>query len=258
MSRKRGLINGNAISRVARRFLLATFFAVVLTPAAAFAGKPAAKPRSKPLTPEERAAQALMRPLNLHDRVAQLVIGVCYGEALSTRNPDFQKYRRWVRDLHIGGLIVNNRVFNGIARNAEPHAVALFLNQMQKLAKTPLIVGGDFERGASMRINAGTRFPFNMGYGAARDLEGSRIEGLITAREARALGFQWVFAPVADVNVNPENPVINLRSYGENPDDVARHVAAFIDGARSDPKNRVMVTVKHFPGHSDTNVDSHL
>jgi beta-N-acetylhexosaminidase len=210
------------------------------------------------MSAEERAARALMGPLSLRDRVAQLVIGVCYGEALSTRNADFQKYRHWVRDLHIGGLIVNNRVFNGIARNAEPHATALFLNQMQKLAKTPLIVGGDFERGASMRINAGTRFPYNMAYGAARDVEGSRIQGLITAREARALGFHWVFAPVADVNVNPDNPVINLRSYGENPDDVAKHVAAYIDGAHSDPKNRVLVTAKHFPGHGDTNVDSHL
>jgi beta-N-acetylhexosaminidase len=69
---------------------------------------------------------------------------------------------------------------------------------------------------------------------------------------------QWVFAPVADVNNNPDNPVIGTRSYGENPDEVAKHVAAYIDGARSDPKNRVLVTVKHFPGHGDTNVDSHL
>src|SRR6185295_19022884 len=72
------------------------------------------------------------------------------------------------------------------------------------------------------------------------------------------LGVQWVFAPVADVNNNPQNPVINIRSYGENPDEVAEHVAAYIDGAHSDPKNPVLVTAKHFPGHGDTTIDSHL
>jgi hypothetical protein len=199
----------------------------------AFAAKPPAKPKPKPpaLTAEQRAAQAVMKPLSLHDRIAQLIIGVCYGDAPSTRSQDFQKYRHWVRDLHIGGLIVNNHTQNGLVRTAEPHAVAVFLNQMQKLAKTGLIVGGDFERGASMRVSGGTRFPFSMAYGAAGDVEGSRFEGATTAREARGLGFQWIFAPVADVNVNPENPVIGLRSYGENPDEVARHVAAYIDGA---------------------------
>src|SRR5258708_19766720 len=79
-----------------------------------------------------------------------------------------------------------------------------------------------------------------------------------TDQEASALGVQWIFAPVADVNNNPGNPVIGTRSYGENPEEVSQHVAAFIEGAHSDPKNRVLVTAKHFPGHGDTNVDSHL
>jgi beta-N-acetylhexosaminidase len=149
-------------------------------------------------------------------------------------------------------------VQNGLVRNAEPHAMALFLNQMQKLAKTPLIVGADFERGASMRVSAGARFPYNMAIGAAGDLNFARYEGMATAREARALGVHWIFAPVADVNNNPDNPVINVRSFGENPDQVANFVNAYIDGARADSKNRVLVTVKHFPGHGDTNVDSHL
>ena len=130
--------------------------------------------------------------------------------------------------------------------------MALFLNQMQRLAKTPLLVGADFERGASMRVTGGTRFPYNMAFGAARDLDASRYEGLVTAREARALGVQWIFAPVADVNNNPANPVINIRSFGENPEEVSQHVAAYIEGAHSDPKNRVLVTAKHFPGHGDT------
>ena len=136
--------------------------------------------------------------------------------------------------------------------------MALFLNQMQKMSKVPLLVGADFERGASMRVSDTVKFPFNMAYAAARDSDASRYEGLAAAREARALGVQWVFAPVSDVNNNPANPVINIRSYGENPADVSRHVAEFIEGAHSDPKNIVLVSAKHFPGHGDTDVDSHL
>lgn len=224
---------------------------------AAYAARPVAKPK-KPLTPEQRAAQSIMKSMSLRDRVAQLVIGVCYGDVPSRKSPEYEKFRHWVHDLHIGGLIVNNRVQNGLVQNAEPHAFALFLNQMQRLAKTPLIVGADFERGASMRVSAGARFPFNMAYSAARDIDASRFEGIETAREARALGVHWIFAPVADVNINPENPVINIRSFGENPDEVSQHVTAYIEGAHSDADHRVLVTAKHFPGHGDTNIDSHL
>lgn len=225
---------------------------------AAYAAKPPAKTKKPLLTAEQRAAQSIMRSMSLRDRVAQLVMGVAYGDLPNRKSAEYEKFRHWVRDLHIGGLIVNNHVQNGLVRTVEPHAFALFLNQMQKMAKTPLIVGADFERGASMRVSDGAKFPQNMAYGAAGDLEASRYEGLQTAREARALGVHWIFAPVADVNVNPANPVINIRSYGENPEEVAKHVAAYIEGAHSDPKNRVLVTAKHFPGHGDTNVDSHL
>ena len=231
---------------------------VLILSITAFAARPPVKAKRPPLTADQRAAQAIMRSMSLRDRVAQLVIGVCYGEAPGKKTKLYETYRKWVRDLHIGGLIVNNRVRNGLVQNAEPHAMALFLNQMQKLSKTPLIVGGDFERGASMRVSAGARFPYNMALGAAGDVGDARYEGMATAREARALGVHWIFAPVADVNNNPDNPVINIRSFGENPEQVSRFVNAYIEGARSDPKNRVLVTVKHFPGHGDTNVDSHL
>ena len=215
--------------------------------------------RSKKLpSPEQREAQALMKSLNLRDRIAQLIIGECYGEAPGRKLTEYRKYQHWVSDLHIGGFIVVNRVQYGLARNAEPHAMAVFLNQMQKLSKLPLIVGADFERGASMRVSSGTRFPYNMAFAAAHDLEATRFEGQVTAREARALGVHWVFAPVSDVNNNPDNPVINIRSFGENPDEVSEYVKAFIQGARSDPKFPVILTVKHFPGHGDTSVDSHF
>jgi beta-N-acetylhexosaminidase len=237
--------------------MTAAIAALVLV-GAVYGAKPTAKPKRAPVSPEQRAAQALLKSMSLRDRVAQLVIGVAYGDVPSRTSPEYEKFRHWVHDLRIGGLIINNRVQYGIARNAAPHAFALFLNQMQKLAKTPLIVGADFERGASMRVTDGARFPYNMAIGAAGDVEAARYEGLETAREARALGVHWIFAPVADVNNNPANPVINIRSFGENPDDVSRYVTAYIEGAHSDPKNRVLVTAKHFPGHGDTDVDSHM
>lgn len=208
--------------------------------------------------PSTSIVQQWMRTLSLRDKVAQLISMACFGEAPATQSADFRKFRHWVQDLHIGALIVNNRVVNGQVRNAEPYAMAVFLNRMQKLSRIPLIVQGDFERGASMRVANTAKFPFNMAYGAGGDPQATFFEGAETARQARALGVQWLFAPDADVNNNPDNPIINIRSYGADPNLVAAHVAAFIDGARSDPKHRVLVTAKHFPGHGDTAVDSHL
>ncbi|MBY0505672.1 MAG: glycoside hydrolase family 3 protein [Bryobacteraceae bacterium] len=220
-----------------------------------------AKPAPKPLAPPAHApaeVQRWMRSMTLRDQIAQLVIIPCFGEAHSSQSADFRRYVQLVQDTGVGGMIVINRVVNGQVRNAEPHAMAAFLNRMQKVAKVPLIVGGDFERGASMRVANTTKFPHAMAYGAANDLKATRMEGYATAREARALGVHWIFAPSADVNNNPDNPIINTRSFGERPEAVAAHVKAFIEGAHSDPQAPVLVTVKHFPGHGDTATDTHM
>jgi beta-N-acetylhexosaminidase len=199
-----------------------------------------------------------MESLTLRQQVAQLIIVACYGEAPGAHTRDFQNFAYQVQAIGVGGLIVNNRVVNGLARNAEPQTMVSFLNRMQELAKVPLIVGGDFERGASMRVANTTKFPHAMAYGAARDYAATRLMGKATAREARALGVHWIFAPDSDVNNNPDNPIINTRSYGEKPEEVAQHVRAFIEGAHSDAKHSVLVTAKHFPGHGDTAVDTHV
>jgi len=238
----------------ARRMLISLLVALPIVAAT----PKVAKPKAPPLTSEQRATQGQMKAMSLRDKVAQLVIVNANGDVYSTKSPDYEKYRHWVADLHVGGIIINNASQNGLVRNAEPHALAVFLNQMQKLAKTPLLVASDFERAASMRVTGGTRFPHSMAFGAANDLAATKFEGLTAAREARALGIHWIFAPVADINNNPQNPIINLRSYGEDPAQVSRHVSAFIDGAHSDSDSRVLVTAKHFPGHGDTDVDSHL
>lgn len=241
------------------RLITILLIALAVTLAIQAATPKATKPKAAlSLTPEQRAAQTLMKPMSLRDKAAQLVIVVANGDVYSTKSPDYEKYRHWVADLRVGGIIINNASQNGLVRNAEPHALAVFLNQMQRLAKTPLLVSSDFERAASMRVTGGTRFPHSMAFGAANDLAATKYEGLIAAREARALGIHWIFAPVADVNNNPLNPIINLRSYGEDPEQVSRHVAAFIEGAHSDPDSRILLSAKHFPGHGDTDVDSHL
>lgn len=217
------------------------------------------QPKAAPKSSAARGpAQRWLREMSLRDKIAQLVMIPCFGESPSTRSTAYRDFARAVRDLRVGGIIVINRVAGGTVRSAEPYAMATFLNRMQKLARVPLLVGGDFERGASMRVSNTTKFPHLMAYGAARDLRLTSALGSATAREARALGVQWVFAPDADVNNNPDNPIINIRSFGENPQDVAAQVKAFIEGAKSDPANPVLVTVKHFPGHGDTSVDSHM
>jgi beta-N-acetylhexosaminidase len=216
------------------------------------------KPRQAMAPGERGIAQHWLNAMPLRDRIAQLVIITSYGEAPSSRSAAYREFVRAVRDLKVGGMIVVNRVVGGTVRNAEPYAMAAFLNRMQRLAHVPLMIGADFERGASMRVSGTAKYPHLMAYGAARDLGLTRSLGLATAREARALGVQWVFAPVADVNNNPDNPIINIRSFGENPTDVGAQVRAFIEGAHSDPANRVLLTVKHFPGHGDTATDSHM
>jgi len=203
-------------------------------------------------------ARRWMARMTLRDRVAQLVMTACYGDSPSVRSREYRDFKSQITDLKVGGLIVLNRVRDGAVQRAEPHATAAFLNRMQRLAKTPLIVGVDFEHGAAMRMVRTTQFPFAMAFGAANDLEATRALGAATAREARAMGIHWIFAPDADVNNNPDNPIINIRSFGENPQAVAAQVKAFIEGAHSDPANSVLVTAKHFPGHGDTDTDTHM
>jgi beta-N-acetylhexosaminidase len=202
--------------------------------------------------------QQWLRGLSLHDEAAQLIVMPCFGEAINVRSRTFRQYQHLVRDVHVGGLIVMGHVVHGSVRNADPYAMAVFLNRMQKLSKLPLLIGSDLERGAAMRVKDSTPWPHSMAFGAARDIEGVRYEGAATARESRALGIQWIFAPVADVNSNPDNPIINVRSYGEDPVEVGKLVRAYIEGAHSDPKHPVLVTVKHFPGHGNTSEDSHM
>jgi beta-N-acetylhexosaminidase len=211
-----------------------------------------------PSASDQVIAGRWLKSLTLREQVAQLIVIPFSGHPMNTRTRDYRKFVYLMTKEHVGGLILIN-VPNG--RNnakADPLEVAGFLNRMQKLAKVPLLVAGDFERGVSMRLDSTTIFPHAMAFTAAGDPALVRAEGEITAKEARAIGFQWILYPDADVNNNPDNPIINIRSFGEVPADVAKMARAFIEGAHSVPGSRVLVTAKHFPGHGDTATDTHF
>ncbi|MDP8981384.1 MAG: hypothetical protein M3O35_12430 [Acidobacteriota bacterium] len=245
------------LSRMAA--LAALSCALVIAAAKAPPRKPAKKAPAKAAEPAAAViVERWMHSMTLPQKIAQLIVMPIFGESIHIRSRVFKQYQHMVRDLEVGGLIVLGHVRYGTVRNAEPYAMAALLNRLQKMSKVPLLVGADFERGASMRVNSTTAWPYNMAFAAARDWNGARFEGAETAREARALGIQWIFAPVADVNNNADNPIINIRSYGSSPQDVSSFVKAYIAGAHSDPKHPVLVTAKHFPGHGDTAQDSHM
>jgi beta-N-acetylhexosaminidase len=234
-----------------RKFLPAS----LLVACVAYAATPT---KTKPGSGANTTAAAPVNGLSLQDRIAQLIVVRAYGDYLGSRSAEYRTLVHWVRDLHVGGFIVANRVRNGSVINAQPYEMASFINHMQKMARTPLFVASDFEHGASMRVAETAKFPYFMAYGAARDLNAVRELGAATAHEARTIGVTWVFAPDADVNNNPDNPIINTRSFGEDAQAVADGVDAFIAGAHSDPESVVLVTAKHFPGHGDTDQDSHM
>jgi beta-N-acetylhexosaminidase len=231
------------------------FCVFLFTACAALASTPA-----KPAAPLKVSStvRRWMKTMTLRAEVAQLVFIEFHGGSPNTRSRDYLKFVRLIRDTSVGGLILTNSTTGRGIQKAEPYALAAFLNRMQRLARVPLMVGADFERGASMRVSGTTAFPAAMAFGAAGDPELTRFEGEVTAREARALGIHWVYAPVADVNNNPDNPIINIRSFGENPQAVAAHVKAFVEGAHAVKQNLVLTTAKHFPGHGDTAIDTHL
>src|SRR6266403_1404196 len=160
-----------------------------------------------------------------------------------------------VNDLHAGGFIIVTRIGPLGIEKSQAYPTAALNNELQKQAKIPLLIGADFERGSAMRLDEGTSFPTQMALAAASDPKDACTMGKITAIEARDVGVHWIYAPVADVNNNPENPIINTRSFGEDPARVAEFVSAYVRGVN---ENGGLATAKHFPGHGDTAADSHI
>ncbi len=187
-----------------------------------------------------------LRRMSLEEKLGQMFVFTYYPRFYNEDNPTFQRIERLVRDYHIGAI----SIYKG-----NPYAVARYIQRLQNQARIPLMVMADMEWGVTMRVEEGTDFLTNMGIGATRSPEYAYQMGKIIGEEARAVGIHVNFAPVVDVNNNPDNLIINTRSYGEDPQFVAKMGAAFIKGLQEEG---VYATAKHFPGHGDTNVDSHL
>ncbi|HSM04765.1 MAG TPA: glycoside hydrolase family 3 N-terminal domain-containing protein [Longimicrobiales bacterium] len=203
-------------------------------------------------------AEETLAKMTLRQKVAQMIMPIVLGDYAPKGSVNHDRVARLVEEVEVGGVIVSV---------GSPTDVAVKLNDLQSHARVPLLVGSDLETGPGFRLSGAvhsptnivlggaTQFPNLMALGAADDTGLAYEMGRITAEEARAVGIHVPFAPVLDVNNNPDNPIINVRSFGEVPDQVARLGAAFVRGVQ---EHGAIATGKHFPGHGDTGVDSHL
>jgi beta-glucosidase-like glycosyl hydrolase len=235
---------------------------------AALAVTVAAGPQLPPAALDRTAARWVedtFKKMTLGDKVGQLVVSSIDSMYLASDTDRFDELQLKVKQLRLGGFHVfggSERAPAVLAGNAygsvvlgQPLAAASILNRLQALSALPLLNTADFEAGVGFRISGATSFPRQMAIGAAGDERLAYEAARITAVEARALGVHVNFSPIADVNNNARNPVINTRAFGENPAAVGRLAAAYVQGLHA---GGMLATLKHFPGHGDTDVDSHL
>lgn len=196
--------------------------------------------------------------LSLKEQIAQTIVVRASGHLFDSqiRYPAWEatndRLQKWLAEFNLGGVIL----LGGSSVELQARS-----RQLQSWAKSPLLIAADIEEGIGQRFPGGTWFPPPMALGAIYQQNSqlacdyARQMGSTTAREALAVGINWLLAPVVDVNNNPSNPVINVRAFGDRPEVVSALTTAFIEGAKT---TSVLTTAKHFPGHGDTAVDSHL
>jgi beta-N-acetylhexosaminidase len=205
-----------------------------------------------------RWTDSVLASLSLREKAAQIVWPSVFGDFVSGDSPQWRKLTDYIQKEKVGGFTISV---------GSPTEVAAKLNALQSMSNVPLLFGADLEAGAGFRARGGyfvpnaidlggaIVFPPEMAVGATRDTTLAYEQGRLTAVEGRALGIHIAYAPVLDVNNNPDNPVINTRSYGEDPELDARLGVAFIHGVQD---HGMIATGKHFPGHGDTGTNSHL
>src|SRR6267142_2780070 len=223
---------------------------------AAKASTVASRNAAKQLSPAASAwVESTLRKMTVDEKIGQLLFTTYHGSFTAVDSAAYQQILHDVKDLHVGGFInITHGSPLGIVKS-QAYPTAVLNNQLQSKSKLPLLIGADFERGTAMRLDEGTSFPTAMALAAGGNLKDAYTMGKITAREARAVGVHWIYAPDADVNNNPGNPIINTRSFGEDPERVAKFVTEFVRGVQ---ENGGLATAKHFPGHGDTAADSHI
>ena len=187
-----------------------------------------------------------LRSLSLREKIGQMINVRMSGEFANLSSEKFAEYVREIKENGIGGFTV----YRG-----EANAIAVLTNELQSISKVPLLFSADYERGLRMQLRTGTPFTTNMGVAATGDVSAAYRQGKIICQEMRAIGVNWLFAPVVDVNNNPDNPVINIRSFGADPKRVGEFGSALVKGVK---EANCLATLKHFPGHGDTATDSHI
>ncbi len=203
----------------------------------------------------EKWAERTLKKMSLEEKVGQMFMLKAPAQFLNLENPVYLALRDAVDRYHLGGFLLTVRAENGTVYRNQPYEAAVFTNQLQRESELPLIFAADFERGLAMRFDGTTGFPHAMAFAAAGKTEYVEAFARVVAQESRAIGVAWNFFPVADVNSNPVNPIINTRAYSEDPQQAGALAAAYIRTAR---QHGLLTTAKHFPGHGDTSTDSHV
>jgi len=203
----------------------------------------------------QRWAERTLARLTVQEKVGQLFMLRAPTEFFNVANAQYAGLRDRVRQFHVGAMLLTVPVDGPLVLKNQPYEAAMLTNQLQRDSDLPLLFAADFERGLSNRFYGATVFPHSMAFAATGNPGYAETFARITAQEARAIGVQWNLFPIADVNSNAENPIINARAWSEDPHQVSEFTAAFI---RSSAATGILTTAKHFPGHGDTSTDSHL
>src|SRR3990170_4379992 len=199
-----------------------------------------------PMSSGDGWVEETLHNLTLEEKVSQLVFVWTEGAYMPKESPGWEELERLTLERKLGGFIFSI---------GDVYEYAVQINKLQALSDVPLMIAADFEYGAGMRIRRSTTFPRAMALGATRNQDFSYRMGKAIAKEARAVGVHQNYAPVVDVNNNPMNPVINTRAFGDDVKLVTDMALAFIKGTQEEGE---IATVKHFPGHGDTDIDRHL
>ena len=230
----------------------------------------AAAPPKRPLDPAAaRWVEQTLKKMTLDEKIGQLLVTSLNATFTSTDSDAYVRLRHLVRDVKVGGVhifggsepmpaLLLNPVYGAggaASRKGDPYVAAALLNRLQRDADVPLLTTADFEGGVGYMMTGATRLPRAMAIGATRDTDLAFRAGRVSAEEGRALGVAVDFYPIVDVNNNARNPIINIRSFGEDVQLVSDMARAYIRGVED---GGMVPTAKHFPGHGDTATDTHL
>jgi beta-glucosidase-like glycosyl hydrolase len=231
----------------ARHQIALLLIASLLINTIAFAQSSRYQPTNRELTrDEEKWVRDTLKSLPLDEKIGQMFMADGNAIFMNREVDAYQQIEHHIKDNKVGGILWFR---------SDVWATAVLTNRWQEMSKLPLLVSADLEMGLGMRLNETPWWPPNMAVAATGETRLALNQGICTAREARAIGINWLFAPVVDVNNNPNNPVINVRSYSEDPKTVSDFATAFVQGAQTEG---ALTCVKHFPGHGNTATDSHI